>query len=198
MTRTQRRKILYFGCLATLGAAVFGSLLWFRAPPWVWAISILLLIVPGRIAGHYFRDFFTGRRLMNAPRYADALACFERFLTQMRARPGLKQLIWLHAGIYTRDIEAMTLNNIGASQLELGNLDRVSEPLQKALANDPKYPIPYFNLAHLAVLRGDVDSARAAALRAWELGYRDSWVDSLIRRGSGALAGIEGHGKGVG
>jgi hypothetical protein len=52
--------------------------------------------------------------------------------------------------------------------------------------------------SHLAVLPGDVDSARAAALRAWELGCRDSWVDSLIRGGSGALAEIESYGKGVG
>lgn len=193
MTRTRRRKILYVGSLLALGIAVYGSLYWLRAPPWAWALSIVLLLVPGRIAGLYYRDFFTGRRLMGARRYADALACFERFLTQVRARPGLKRLIWLHAGIYTRDIEAMALNNIGACHLELNALDRVSEPLQMALAIDPEYPIPHLNFAQLAARRGDQDAARVAAVKASDLGYRDSWLDALIRRGSAALAGLEGR-----
>jgi tetratricopeptide (TPR) repeat protein len=195
MNRTLRRQILYFGCLAALGVAVVGLLYSFRAPPWTWVLSALLFLIPGRIAGHYFRNLFTGRRLMDTRRYADALPFLEHFLAQIRARPGLKQLIWLHAGIYSRDVEAMTLNNIGTCQLELGNLDRVAEPLQEALAIDPEYPIAYVNLAHLAARRGDLDAARAAAGRAWDLGYRDSWVDTLIQGASSALAKLEGHGK---
>jgi hypothetical protein len=50
----------------------------------------------------------------------------------------LKRLIWLHAGIYTHDIEAMALNNIGACHLGPGVFDRVSEPLQMALTIDPE------------------------------------------------------------
>ena len=37
--------------------------------------------------------------------------------------------------------------------------------------------------------------ARAAAVKASDLGYRASWLDALMRRGSAALAGLEGHGK---
>ncbi len=99
----------------------------------------------------------------------------------------------MSAGIYTRDVEAMALNNLGAARLELGDLDQVEAPLRQALALDPDYPIPYVNLAHLAALRGDVEAAERASSAAKRLGYHDTRVDALIRRVSSALAGVEGR-----
>lgn len=155
----------------------------------------LILLLPGRIAGHYYRDLFTGRGLMDARRFSEAIPLFERFLQRIRARPELKRLIWLTAGIYTRDVEAMTLNNVGASWLELGELNRAEQPLRQALSIDPDYPIPYVNLARLAMLRGDLEEAAHFSSAAKRLGYCDSRVDALLHGASGVLAAVEGHTK---
>jgi tetratricopeptide (TPR) repeat protein len=195
VSRTLRRKLGYVSSIALLAAAACGALLWLDAPFGAWVLTVLVLLLPGRIAGHYFRDLFTGRRLMDARRFAEAISHFERFLERLQARPRLKRLIWLSAGIYTHDVEAMALNNIGAARLELGQLDQVESPLRRALAVDPDYPLPYVNLARLAVLRGDVDAALAASTAAKRLGYDGSRIDALIHRASGALAALEGDGK---
>jgi len=163
VTPTLQRKVRYVVSLAAVGAAVCGPLLWFRAPLWGWVAAALVLLVPGRIAGHYYRDMLTGRRLMDARRFAEAIPYFERFLQRIEARPGLKRLIWLSPGIYTCDVEAMALNNLGATRLELGEFDQVEAPLRRALFIDPNYPIPYVNLAHLALLRGDSEAAAVAS-----------------------------------
>jgi tetratricopeptide (TPR) repeat protein len=191
VSRTSKCKIQYFVILVVLGAAVCVSLLWFRAPLWGWVAAALVCMIPGRVVGHYYRDLFTGRRLMDARRFAEAIPHFERFLERIRARPALKRLICLSPGIYTRDVEAMTLNNLGIARLEVGELDRVEAPLRRALALDPDYPLPYVNLAHLASLHGDVEAAAAASRSAKRLGYHDTRADAFIRRASGTLASLE-------
>ena len=193
VTHTLQHKVKYVASLAALGVAVCGPLLWFQVPLWGWALAVLMLLIPGRIAGHYYRDMLTGRRLMDARRFAEAIPYFERFLKRIEARPGLKRLIWLSAGIYTRDVEAMALNNLGASRLELGQLDQVEAPLRRSLAIDPDYAIPYVNLAQLALLRGDSEAAAAASSEANRLGYRGSRVVDSFRRASGTLAELEGR-----
>ena len=195
MTRTLARKLEYGATLVALGVVTAGPLLWVRAPGWVWLVTGALLLIPGRIAGHYFRDLFTGRRLMDARRFAEAIPHFERFLEHIRAQPGLKKFIWLSAGIYTRDVEAMALNNLGAVRLELGELDRVEAPLRQALVLDPDYPIPYVNLAHLAVLRGDTAMAADASSAAKRLGYNATRIDALLNHVSSSLATLEGRDK---
>jgi tetratricopeptide (TPR) repeat protein len=156
------------------------------------ALVALAFFVPGRVQGHYYRDLFTGRKLMDARRWSEALPHLESFLDQVRARPGLKKLMWL-GGIYTYDVEAMALNNIGAACLELGQLDAAEAPLRQALAVDASYPIPFVNLAVLASLRGDRDGAAAASAAAKQLGFDGSSIDALIRRGQSILAGVEGR-----
>jgi tetratricopeptide (TPR) repeat protein len=188
-----KRKLQYVAGVAALGAAVCGPLLWFGAPLWSWLAAAVVFLVPGRIAGHYYRDLFTGRRLMDAGQFAEAIPHFELFLQRIRIQPGLKQLTWLSPGVYTQDVEAMALNNLGAARLEFGELDKVEAPLRQALALDPDYPIPYVNLAHLAVLRGDLKAATAASNAANSLGYRDSKVDAMIHRASSYFAGVEGR-----
>lgn len=193
MSRTRRRKILYIAAIAVLSVAVVGGLIWSRAPTWAWVVVAIALFVPGRIAGYYYRTFLIGRRMMNSRSYSEAIPQFERFLAEVRARPALKKFIWLQAGIYTLDVEAMTLNNIGACHLELGQLELVEEPLRQALFIDPLYPIPYVNLAVLAAQRRDPSTARDAASRAMQLGYLGSRTDAALRYAGGALAEFEGR-----
>jgi tetratricopeptide (TPR) repeat protein len=195
VTRTFVRKLQYVAIVAVGLVVTYGLLLWYQAPSWVWVATAVVLLVPGRIAGHYYRDLFTGRRLMDSRRVAEAVPFFERFLERVRGRPWLRRLIWLSAGIYTVDVEAMALNNLGASYLELGDLDRVEAPLRQALAIDPDYPVPYVNLALLAEARGDLEAAAVASTVAKRLGHNDTRIDRLIRDAASTLAVVEGRSK---
>src|SRR5688572_715678 len=139
MTRTRRHQLIWLLAVVGLATVSLGLLAWFRAPLWAMALLAFLFFVPGRVQGHYYRDLFTGRKLMDARRWSEALPPLESFLERVRARPGLKKLMWL-GGIYTYDVEAMALNNIGAARLELGQLDMAEVPLRQALDVDASYP----------------------------------------------------------
>ena len=192
MTRTRRYQLMWLLAVIGLATVSLGLLAFFRAPLWTVALVALLFFIPGRIQGHYYRDLFTGSKLMDAHRWSDALSPLESFLAKVRAQPRLKKLVWF-GGIYTHDVEAMALNNIGAVHLELGELEAAEAPLREALAVDASYPIPLVNLAVLASLRGDREGAAAAAAEAKRLGFDGSRIDTLIRQGQSMIAAAEGR-----
>ena len=196
MARTHRLKILYVvGLLALLAltlllcAALYPSL----GLPALFAVS-LLLFVPGRIQGVFFRDFFRGRRLVSSGQPAQALVPLRRFREQVQRSPWQKRLLWLAWGFYSTDIEAMTWNNIGAAHTELGDWSAAREALGQALAIDGEYPIPHFNLALIAAAEGDHEEAQREAEAARRLGYRAMSIDQLIQQAGFLLARIEGRG----
>jgi Flp pilus assembly protein TadD len=64
-------------------------------------------------------------------------------------------------GIHTRDIEAMSLNNLGTTFAEKGELQQAVGWYEAALAVDPDYGVAYANLAVIGYARGDeVEAAR--------------------------------------
>lgn len=126
-----RFKICYavaMGAAFALGVLLFWK---YRAAPLALLIVIVVASIPGRLQGFFYRDLFSGRRLLEGGRPADALVCFDRFLATLRAAPWRKHLLWLAFSVYTIDAEAMTLNNIGVAHLTQGRLD-----LQRHLARD--------------------------------------------------------------
>ena len=196
MTRTHRLKILYVVVLLALlalalllGAALYPSL----GLPALFAVG-LLLFVPGRIQGVFFRDFFRGRRLLGSGQPAQALVPFRRFREQVQRNPWQKRLLWLAWGFYSTDIEAMTWNNIGAAHIELGEWSAAREALGQALAIDGEYPLPHFNRALIATAEGDRQEAQREAEAARRLGYRETSTDELIQQAGYLLARIEGRG----
>lgn len=193
MTRPTRWKFFYAVALVLLSAVAIAVA---NLAEFDWAIIVavgIALLIPGRINGHYWRDFYTGRQLMNTGRNNEALRCFERFLGQVQEQPQLKHLIWFVWGIYTRDIEAMTQNNIGAVLMREGHLDLAEKRLKLSLSVDAQYPIPNQNLAIIAELRGDRDTSIQFVEKAEKLGYRDTSIDKVVSIAGNLLAAIEGR-----
>ena len=155
-------------------------------------LVVLVLLLPARVCGHYWRDFFKGRNLMTHGMADEAEPFFKAFLEKLKQKPWLKRLILLSWGIYTRDIEVMTLNNLGAIQIERGEWLKGKDFLDRAIAMDPHAPLPYYNLALIAVAEGKKDSALELYRMAKERGFTGSSIDDLIRQGSELLARIEG------
>ncbi|MBO3443890.1 tetratricopeptide repeat protein [Clostridium sp. CCUG 7971] len=101
-------------------------------------ISIILLI-PGRVQGYYYRNHFKGRKLLNKKDYMKSIKYSKEFIEDIRLNNWKKKLIFLSWGIYSKDIEAMTLNNLGVAYLELGDLKVANEYFNEAIEIDSLY-----------------------------------------------------------
>jgi tetratricopeptide (TPR) repeat protein len=195
MNRTTKLKILYI----VAQVAIVGVSLWTiwasEKHPLVIAGVVVALLIPGRICGHYWRDFFRGRNLMTHERFAEAEPLFVAFLAKVDEKPWLKKLINLSWGMYTRDVEVMTLNNLGAIKIGQGHFQEAKEFLDRAIAMDGLAPLPYYNLALIAAVDGKKDLAEELFRHSRERGFTGSSVDELIRQASELLARVEGHVK---
>lgn len=180
VTRTAKYKLRYMATFAALLAtALVGMALAGWTMPAVVIVSLVLLI-PGRLQGHFYRDLFTGRRALEAGDLDASRTHTERFLTTIREKPGLKSLIWLGGVVYTADPEAMALNNLGAAHMEAGRLDAAESGFRGALDVDPLYPIPLSNLAVLSEVKGDRTAAERYLREAEEQGYTGSNLDRVM------------------
>lgn len=193
MTRTARFKIIYLATLAVLG--ILSAAAVFIAPEGrrtaVMIVLALILFLPGRIQGWILREHFRGRRLADAGRFEESIRESEAFLARVAREPWRKRAVWLGGVAYSRDIEAMTINNVGVAALHLGDLDKAGASFRRALALDPEYPIPHRNLAVLASMRGDEQAAREEWGEAERLGYTAGRFDDVLREAQRVLAAVE-------
>ena len=194
MNRTRRNKLLYVGTVILLGGAVLFFLIHTNQPAGVFLLVALVLFIPGRIQGIYYRDLFRGRRLSDLGEWEASFEYYETFLSRIRKQPWLKHLIWLSWGMYTWDVEAMTENNLGSAKLNLGMFQEAEQHLRAAVTLDPYYPIAYYNLALLAQVQDDIKGAQAFLERSKHLGYKGGAVDGFVQQATAILARLEGRG----
>jgi tetratricopeptide (TPR) repeat protein len=193
MSRTATRKVLYLAILVGVAGIALVLLNAFHYSLVAVLAVALVLLVPGRIQGHYWRQFFQARDLVAQRRYREAEPLFDQFLALVRREPWLKRLIWMNYGVYTRDVEAMTLNNLGVCALEEGRFEAAETHLNKATALDLQNPLPYYNLAIVQQALGRVEAAQRDWSRSQELGYRRTPFDMVIHRAGELLARVEGR-----
>ena len=197
MIRTARYKLQYVIVLVA-GFALAGVVAWsFRGPTIALFLVPALLLIPGRLSGFLWRDLYRGRRLIDAGHLEAGVTAHQRFLQLLAERPRRRRLWWLAWGVYSRDPGAMAHNNIGAAQLHLGRFEEAESAFREALAADPEYPIPHFNLAVLSTARGEHAEAKKHADAAVALGYSRNLDDKILQSAGAVLARIEGRGSGV-
>jgi tetratricopeptide (TPR) repeat protein len=194
LSRVTRYKIGYVIALSLVGGVVLAAAGAGKSEPWAVFTIVLVLLLPGRIQGLLFRDLFRGRRDLDRNSPETALGHFNTFLTTIRAQPWRRPALWLSWSIYTPNVEAMTQNNIGAAQLNLGNLDSAQAALSTALSLDPQYPLPHANLALVAALRADSGTAEHHLEAARRLGYKGAGLDRFVSKTQSVLAAVESQG----
>lgn len=175
-------------------AVFIGIVLSIKLPNNIFYLLIipLLLLAPGRLQGYLYREHFKGRKLMLNKQYKQALVEFKNFLSKLEHKKWLKKTIWLGGFVYTKDIEAMSLNNAGACFLELGELENSKSYLESALMLDNEYAIPYFNLAIINELEGNHQLAVTNLNRSIELGFSNTSIDQVLIKAQELYARIEG------
>jgi tetratricopeptide (TPR) repeat protein len=195
MSRTTRYKIVYFTFIGG-GALVFAwSMAHYRLPAIGFLGLVVILLVPGRILGYFWRDLLRGLRLLNAKKFAESARHSELFLQKLSQRPWLKKMIWLGSGTYSRDPEAMALNNLGAAEIGLGDCDSARRHLEASIAVDDEFPLPYFNIGVMLYAAGDQQEAMQWLQNAVARGYSRSLVDKVISAAQTRYASTDGRGR---
>jgi tetratricopeptide (TPR) repeat protein len=191
MNRTTLIKLLYFGSVGLALIAVIYLVGVTEGAPFLAVLIFLLLFTPGRVTGYLWRDLIAGRRLLDAGHYTQAITLFESFHTNIRRKRWLKWVIWFTPSLYTTSAEALTLNNLGACYLELGDIDKAKELFNNALSIDHRYPIPHYNLAIVEMYHRQTEYSERHLAEAVRLGFAGGTMDKVIQKTKSIYAQIE-------
>ncbi len=172
MTRATRYRLTIGVITIALISAIAGFTYFSGGAIWAVAVGVLLLIIPGRIQDHFWKDYLTGQHLLRRGKHLEALVKFEKFLDLLHRKPKLKWLVWCGPSSQTLDIEVMTLNNMGLCYLHLSNLERAVECFESAIGLDPSSALPYHNLSVVNEEQGNSSGAELNSQKAIALGYR--------------------------
>jgi tetratricopeptide (TPR) repeat protein len=156
---------------------------------------VVVLLLPGRILGYFWKDLLRGLRLLNAQEFAASKICSQRFLIQVQSKPWLKKLIWLGSGSYSRDPEALALNNLGAAEVQLGELVLARRHLDHAIEVDRLCPLPYYNIGALLRASGAPKEAERWFEQAARLGYKRRLGDKIAIAAQMRFASTDGRGR---
>lgn len=103
----------------------------------------LLYLVPGRVQGILWRDFFRGSRLLRLQRNAEAVLYLERFIERLGRHPALAYAIWLQWPGYTPSALAMGLNNLAVAYLNAGETEKAIPLFEDALRADAEMSVAW-------------------------------------------------------
>ncbi len=184
MSRVSFSKILYISLILILLTGlilVTQKIKMFDNTFSTFALCIILLI-PGRIQRHFFKDFYTARKMLDNQSYSESFDLNNRFLQYIADKPQIKKLMIFSWGIYTKDIEAMTLNNMASALIFSGNMESAAEHLNRAIELDHKYPLPFYNYSILSIIDGNMIVGEEYFNKSKQLGYKKTSFDDLINK----------------
>jgi ATP-dependent Clp protease adapter protein ClpS len=184
MTRTDVLKGVYFARLAGLVVSGVGLAVSAQNGASIAAIGLaalfLALLLSGRIQAHFWSELLVGLHALNQRDYESSKAHSLRFLAQLRERPWLKRLIWLGTSSYSLNAEVLALNNLGAAEMALDEVESARAHFNEAIALDPKCPLPYRNLGSLTLRTATTAEALPWLEKAVVLGLRGDASDRLM------------------
>ncbi|HVE16250.1 MAG TPA: hypothetical protein VNB29_05910 [Chthoniobacterales bacterium] len=195
MNRTTLRKTTYFTTVIGGAAAFVWSIKHFHFSPFGILLLVAILLLPGRILGFFYRDLMRGLRLLRAKEYAESKRHSELFLETLARKPWIRHVAWLGGGAYSRDPEALALNNLGCAEIGLADFGSSRLHLEQSIAVDPQNPLPYFNMGLAMNVQGEISAARAWFEKAHARGYSRSAIDAIISASQAAFACTDGRGK---
>ena len=191
MSRTDKLKVGYGAALGLPVLAIIGLGIYGGLNVAILILSALAFRIPGWLTRYVWKDFLTGRRMMDAQRHEEAIPFLLAFLEKLEAKPWIGSLIWVTPSFYTVSVRAMALNNLGACRLEMGELSEAEKHFRSALEIDSLYPLPHFNLAVVAAVRNEASVSQEHLAKAEALGYSGDVFDQSLDRIKSAYARFE-------
>jgi hypothetical protein len=146
MARSDAFKAIYYGRVACIVLAGVGGAVAAQAGRPALGAGLLgifaLLLLSGRAQAYFYAELLAGLHHLNLRDYPRSKAHSARFLEQLRQRPWLKHLIWLATSSYSASAEVLALNNLGAAEVALGEVDAARAHLARAIELDAQCPLP--------------------------------------------------------
>lgn len=198
MTRATLYRVIYQSVVVVVSIVVFGIGMALAdrtniLPVLAMAVLVIGMVMPQLVLSFLWRDLLAGLRLLKQGDYAASKLRSERFVTNVRKAPWLKHVSWLVAESYSRDPEALALNNLGAAEIRLDAFEAAQNHLEQAIALDPENPLPYRNIGIVRLLAGNPDEATSWLEKAEALGLRDASSDKLMKAAKSPLALMYSH-----
>jgi ATP-dependent Clp protease adaptor protein ClpS len=184
VTSTAAYRALYF-CLvalsATLAFIAVSAVLHGHIVLGLAAVALLLLLhVAGFVQRHFLADLLLGLHHLVRRDFARSKDHSQRFIAQLEEQPWRGKFIALGLSAYSRNAEALARNNLGAAMLQLGEFEEAREQLSRAIALDPKGPLPHLNMGTLLLHSATFGDARPWFEKAEALGFKGGWADDLV------------------
>ena len=191
MNRTRKLKYLYlFGLVLYVLLSLFLYFTSYLSIIGLVALGVVPMILT-RIAGYCWKNLILGRRLLDQNDFNRANECFHEFKIELNSAKYLRWLIWISPSFYTTSANALASNNIGVCNLELGQYEAAELNFRDALEYDSKYPLPFYNLAILDALSGNIESRDRNLSKSVELGFNTGSVDRVIQKSKSLYARYE-------
>ncbi len=140
---------------------------------WVFGAAMVLISALMFMQPLFFSDFHAGARFLTQGNAEKSRMHSERFLTQLQTRPWLPRLFWLRKNFYAFNLEAQTRYNLALALLDLGDLDRARQELDRATALDPEFPLPYYGTGLVLLQSGPFAAALPSFEQAESLGLKN-------------------------
>jgi tetratricopeptide (TPR) repeat protein len=174
MSRTDKYRCLYLAGGTATGLMVISIGAKSGMGPAIVSVSCLAAVtaLATALQHHLWRDHFRGRQFFRLRKWSESADSSLAFIAHARIRPWVSRLVWLNYSVTSRDIIAVTQNNLASAYMALADFDRANAILDEALARDPLYPIPYLNRAKILLMQRRDAEARDALERCRRLGYR--------------------------
>jgi tetratricopeptide (TPR) repeat protein len=179
LKHSTKYKIMYFFSVIFF----FGiSLLYgvYKNSPVIPVITLIMIFfVPSMIQGFFWNNFFLGRRYLKNGLWKKSIDQFLLFIKELNDKPMLKYFNAIRWPIYTASVEAMAWSNIGLAYINIFDFDEAARCFNKALSLDSDYPVPYFNLAIIALINKKESEAEKLWKKSQELGYSKEKFSNL-------------------
>ena len=186
MGRTEYYKVYHFGVFFGLPMVLIAATVSLHLSQNFIGVALLLLVVPGRILAFFWRDLLRGLKLLHEKRYEESIQYSERFLAELERRPWIQHMIWLGTSSYSINAKSLAYNNLGAAEFQLGRLDAARAHLHESILADNLNPMPFHNLALIALREGNEEEAGlmegSAVARGLTFGTSDQMVLASQKR----------------
>ncbi|MBN2899143.1 MAG: tetratricopeptide repeat protein [Clostridia bacterium] len=183
MTRIQQSKL--FITVVVVASVVFVGVSFYYLGLVKSLLGILLIqafiIFNNRKQKKNMQTFMVARKLYDKGRYEEAITMFLKYLKEVKEEPDKEKTTLLNFGMYTQSSVAMSYNNIGASCIEMGYFQKAVESLERAIEVDSDYAIPYYNLAIIAMIRGEDELVNRYMSKLDALGYAAT-IDQITQK----------------
>ena len=179
MNRTTKYKLKHAAVIVAVAAFLLGFVYVTKGSFWMFLGIVAIILFPGRLQAYLWKDYFKGQQFQRRRNHLEAIVHYQRFQKLLKERPERKELIWMTAGIYTRDVEVMNLVNLGVCHLWMSELKDCERCLSSAAKLDPESPLPYFNLSLLFQAKKAYARALKQLDKAEELGFKRSSVEKI-------------------